>query len=436
MGKREIRWLYGELPDWVSGGLVTAESAARLRSRYGPLDEGSPKNIALILCGALGGVLIGGGIFLLLAHNWDALSRPARTAISFGLLVFAQVLAGWVIWKRAHSRAWCEGSAAFLMLAVGTAILLISKAYQIAGDPNAFVLAWMLLSIPLAYLTGASLPAIGFMIGITVWGASLPPNGYWYWPVAALVVPYLWSTARKPATDNWARILFGIAALILPIAVGVTLSGAIHAGWVMAQSTLLALMYLAGRRTRDSAPEPWQLPFLVVGMLGTVVICFVLSFKDPWDWVARGPSRPLIEPGGLGFDIALLAVLGAAAALMLWLEARRSGRSGILFALAPAFFVPAYLAVRGGYGAWIGVAVINLYFFALGVSTVVEGLIARRILKVNLGMLAIAALILARFFDSELGFVVRGIVFIFVGMGFLAANFWLVRKVKEVSREE
>jgi hypothetical protein len=37
-------------------------------------------------------------------------------------------------------------------------------------------------------------------------------------------------------------------------------------------------------------------------------------------------------------------------------------------------------------------------------------------------------LILARFFDSDIGFIVKGLVFILVGVSFLATNGWLVRR--------
>ena len=43
--------------------------------------------------GILGAVLIGGGIILLLAHNWEQLGRPARVAVAFAPLVLSQALA-------------------------------------------------------------------------------------------------------------------------------------------------------------------------------------------------------------------------------------------------------------------------------------------------------------------------------------------------------
>jgi len=40
----------------------------------------------------------------------------------------------------------------------------------------------------------------------------------------------------------------------------------------------------------------------------------------------------------------------------------------------------------------------------------------------------LAALIILRFFDSDLGFVVRGLAFITVGIGFLVTNVVLIRR--------
>jgi hypothetical protein len=61
---------------------------------------------------------------------------------------------------------------------------------------------------------------------------------------------------------------------------------------------------------------------------------------------------------------------------------------------------------------------------------VVAGVRDRRLSVVNGGMLVLAALIICRFFDSDLGFVVKGLAFIAVGVGFLVTNLLLVKRTK------
>jgi len=48
---------------------------------------------------------------------------------------------------------------------------------------------------------------------------------------------------------------------------------------------------------------------------------------------------------------------------------------------------------------------------------------------VNAGMLMLAILIIARFFDSDIDFIMKGLVFIAIGIGFLVTNILLARRM-------
>ena len=54
---------------------------------------------------------MGGGIILLVAHNWDFLTRPVRCAIAFAPLVLSQALAIFVLLRRNESAPWRECAA-------------------------------------------------------------------------------------------------------------------------------------------------------------------------------------------------------------------------------------------------------------------------------------------------------------------------------------
>lgn len=430
MGKREIRWLYDEIPAWVRSGILNEEGAARLRVLYGEADKGAARNIALVICGTLGAVLVGSGIILLFAHNWEEIPRAGRAAISLGLLVVAQALAGWALWRRKQSRAWREGTSTFLLLAVGATISLIGQTYQLPGSPRAFLLAWMLLSVPLVYLMDASLPAIFFMVGITAWGGFLPPEGYWYWPVAALIAPHLWKSARDEPSGVRTRLLFWSAALILPFAATVTLSDTLHAFWMPAASSAFALLYLTGRFRPVEGEALWLEPLHKVGAVGVPIICFILSFKPPWQEAALHLEANFRRSGNLWFDLVSISVICLGIVLLSLKRIRARQYSGLLYGIVPLVTVPAYLLARGGHGTWPAVLLLNAYLFALGLGTTISGLREQNMQKMNAGLLVLAALIMARFFDSQFGFVIRGIAFIVLGVGFLAANVYLVRRAR------
>ncbi len=92
----------GAMMAWMIGGLLLVGSMLALAS--GP-------DTRPLLRGAL---LIGAGIILMLAHNWEDLSRPVRAALSFLPLLLAQGLAGWALVRRPESLAWREGTGALL----------------------------------------------------------------------------------------------------------------------------------------------------------------------------------------------------------------------------------------------------------------------------------------------------------------------------------
>jgi hypothetical protein len=81
-------------------------------------------------------------------------------------------------------------------------------------------------------------------------------------------------------------------------------------------------------------------------------------------------------------------------------------------------------------GGWI---VFNLWLLALGILTLVEGVHMLELGTANRGLLALAALVIARFFDTDLSFLTRGLVFVAFGMACLAMNLWLMRRVRTTS---
>ena len=83
MNTKHVQWLHEELPALVREGVLPEETAEKLRQHYGPMIKADGRRLMVVLFGILGAVLIGGGIILLLAHNWEELTRPLRAAISF-----------------------------------------------------------------------------------------------------------------------------------------------------------------------------------------------------------------------------------------------------------------------------------------------------------------------------------------------------------------
>src|SRR5205085_5599887 len=163
-----IRWLLDELPELVAGGVLTAEAAEALRQHYAAKDPTESRRLGFVFSAILGSLLVGAGVILLVAHNWDFLSRPVRCAIAFAPLFLSHALAVFVLTRRNESAPWREGAAILNVAAIGTAIALVSQTYQLQGDFSRFVLVWMLLALPVVYLFRTSVGLAIYFVGATV----------------------------------------------------------------------------------------------------------------------------------------------------------------------------------------------------------------------------------------------------------------------------
>ena len=71
---------------------------------------------------------------------------------------------------------------------------------------------------------------------------------------------------------------------------------------------------------------------------------------------------------------------------------------------------------------------INLLVFALGILTILKGANQNHLGILNYGLLIITALVVCRFFDTNISFVIRGLLFVGVGVGFFMTNYWMLKK--------
>jgi uncharacterized membrane protein len=432
--KKHLQWLYRELPALINEGILTAEAADKLRAYYGEIKEGSRSRIALIIFGVLGAMLVGSGIILLLAHNWDELSRATRTVLSLAPLLIGQVLAGWTLARKSESVSWREGTATFLMLAIGASISLVAQTYHISGDPGKFLLTWMLLSVPLVYLLSATAPAILYLWGITAWaGVRQFEAGHalFFWPLAALIVPHFVQAAKENRYGIRAIWLAWGISLSLCVATGIVLEGALPGLWIVVYSALFAVLFLAGDFYFSEAPTLWQRPFQTAGAAGIAVLAFLLTYKWPWQEIGWKHYRTGVEYDSLVaiFDYVLAAVLVIATFYFLFNQARYRKPIALLLGVMPVVAIIAYSVTASVTSTIFALILFNLYLFALGLVTIIAGIRNSQLGTVNAGMLVLAALIVARFFDSDLGFVIRGLAFILVGIGFFVTNWIITRKI-------
>lgn len=416
------------LPELIAAGIIDHETAERIRTYYDQ-KEGSSPNRLFIVFGILGGLLVGMGIILILAHNWDDLPRLTKVIIGLLPLVIGQALTGWLILKPVDDRAWREGVAAFLFCAIGVSIAIVSQAYNIEGNLADYLLTWMVLSVPVIYVLGSGIAVMLCLGGITWYACELSYFTYlgtdaapMYWLVLAAIIPYCYYTFVRPQRKNNFYVVISwlfVISLSICLATVAENTGRL---FVIAYISMYSLFVMAGESELFKTGRVLSNSFLVSGSLGVVSILLTSSFVDFWDWEST-PANAAYKVLGV---VAIAAVV-LLTTVVLIRQLQSKGLGGVnVKAFAYVFFIAIYfLAVQSPVtGAWL----CNLGVLALAIYTIRSGARQNHLGILNYGLIIITALILCRFFDTDLSFVLRGLLFIGVGIGFFAANYYMIKQ--------
>ncbi len=437
MRQLSVKWLLRELPKLEAGGVVDAATAERLRAHYSDTSE-TGRQLMVAIFAVFGAVLIGGGVILLLAHNWESFGRGTRAAIALSPLMATQVLVGWMIIKRFGSSAWREGSAALLALTVAEAIALVDQTYHTGGDLASFLWRWALLLAPLPWLLDSTAVAVIFLAALTCWaGAAKAEDSQILviWPLAAAVVPHLIQVLRSDRRGLRAANLQWAIALFVCVAAGLGLEHRVPGLWILIYVGLFALLITLGTAFRRDEESLWRRPFEVVGVAGSVILWTILSFEEPWKnigWQHIITAERLNEIASW-VDVLLAVGLPTAAMVAIaFIIDRQRDRLVLLWVISVPVVAVVWPVTAATDVDWLGALAFNLLLFVVGVATLAEGVRGQNLAVVNLGMAVVALLIIVRFFDSDLGFIFKGLAFIFVGIGFLIANMLLSRRNRAV----
>ena len=431
MNKRMARWLLSELPELVRVGVLTAEDAQRLRLHY-DLPALDSRRTTLTALGVLGAALVGLGILLVVGYNWNQLDRPVRAALSIAPLLTAQGLGFLALTRHRESSAWRESVALFQSLAVATAIALIGQTYNIPGNAGSFLLTWMLLSAPLVYIFDAAFLAALYLVGCAGWaGYTMASNGQTllYWPLAAVMAPCFVLALRKgPDTPRAIGLSWALVGTLC-VALAITMERIMPGLWVVVYASYFAVLCLTDAFWLGDSPGLFLRPFRTVGVGGLAVMSLLLTYRWPWrniGWHFLRDDTPWFQSGA-AYDYALALGLLIAAITLTVMCVRKGQPGAIVWGIGPILAAGCFGFGSGGLAPQAAMALFNLYLAALAIERFIAGARMENLAVLNTGLFLMAMLIIARFFDSDISFAVRGFGFILVGLGFLGANWAAAR---------
>ena len=419
-----------DLNELVAANVISQEIADKIQNYY-KTKKGRSVNWLFVVFGILGGILISLGIILIIAHNWDNLPRLTKTILAFIPLIIGQVLSGYAIVKKSENITWRESVSAFVFFSVGATISLVSQIYNIPGNLSSFIMIWMLLCLPLIYLMKSSITSLLYIIGITYFASE---TGYWsspsstvhvYWILLMLVLPHYYFLLKKKPESNFTIFHNYFISISIVITLG-TVANTMGELMYIAYFSLFGLFYQIGSLEHFKNQKLINNSYLSIGSLGTIVLLLILSFD--WFWKDLRHNNFQLSEVILSPEFYVSILLTLVAGTLLYRKHYLRDLAGIKpISVVFVLFIVTFII---GLSSPVSVVIINIIVLALGILTIIDGAKQDHLGILNFGLLIVTALVVCRFFDTDLSFIIRGLLFIAVGFGFFMTNYWMLKKRK------
>lgn len=419
-----------ELPDLVKHKVISEEIALKIRNYYDSKPTATTNHLFTIF-GVLGSLLVGLGIILILAHNWDHFSRPLKTCFAFLPLIIGQIIVAYTILKKKNN-TWKETAGLFLFLTIGSSIAMVSQIYNIPGNLNTYVLTWILLGMPLIYLLDSHSVALLHISFSTFYVLHF---GYKYnsginesWIYILLMVwmlPFYLKLLKYQPEGNLTSLYNWLFPLSFTLTLGTFFKSNDDLVYLSYMS-LFGVFYGLGKLSILDNRKLRQNGYLIIGSLGIIIMLLLTSYNWRWDYNIDGMH--LVEV----YLTLFLIICNVLLLVFLHLKQRlqRFNMFHYIFLIYAILFF-----IGSSYNIAITI-LINILVLMLGVITIKIGTEQHHFGILNYGLVIITALIVCRFFDTDMSYVVRGLLFVCVGLGFFITNNIMAKRKRAIRELE
>lgn len=421
------------LPELVANGIITEETAQNITAYYAK-NEASGTNRLFTVFGILGATLVGLGIILIMAHNWDQLHRLTKVFFAFLPMLIGQAALGYSIYKN-KSNTWKETATVFLFFSVGACIALVSQIYNVTGDLESYLLAWIVLCLPLLYVSKSKSAIVLQIVFITYYAFTAGYRFYGYNTTIPhsyfllLLFPLVnyWKMLKNNEESAVVSLLHWLFPLSLIIALPVCIDESEGVGFLM-YILAFGLIYNVGQLPYFKNKSLIQNGYRFLGSLGTVIVLLILSFRFTWEHEFKDVLFDSLE-----FYCAIILFILTSIALYFSTK-MKTGKKFNLFQYV--FLIFTIIFMVGLFDDVVPVVLVNILLFVLGIMAIKIGADNFHFGILNYGMLIISVLIACRFFDTDLSFEIRGLLFVLIGAGFFATNYIMLKKQKSKQQEQ
>lgn len=140
-----------QIKQWLKEGTITEEQAKKMLADTSQYKKEQSSNKLIIALSTIGAILLGIGVILFVASNWQQMPNIIKVLILLGSTAGSYYL-GYVLRYQKQTLIKVGASLIFLgALLFGATIFLIAQMYHINANSHTLVLIWLIGIIPLVY---------------------------------------------------------------------------------------------------------------------------------------------------------------------------------------------------------------------------------------------------------------------------------------------
>ena len=339
------------------------------------------------------------------------------------------------------------------MLMIGASIATISRIYHMGGDDEDFILTMLCATVPLFYIKRASGIAFFYLllallylsldlrVDILSGTIDFGGNSIWFWIFILALLPHYYMSINREGRAQGFRFRF--LTLIIYVSIYGALMASVDGNHLVWALTYNVGFYMITQRfaTKNLGTLRFmsfltQLAIALLLILATsrIVIMSTLrrdSFYNFDDYDA-----------GEWYYFLLLLVLMGGIYYNFFKSRDHYENSNKMIIFAPLLMVALMTLdflidlVFDDTWWWLISLIMNAYVFFLAITVMVSGSEQGRFLKMLCGLFVLALLVIVRYFDVDMGFIWKGLLFMSFGAVFFLINMFVKEKVDQVQRNQ
>lgn len=425
------RQILNDLDDMLEKEIISEEVAGKIQEYYLGKQSQAQQQL-IVIFGILGAVLVGLGTILIVAHNWDNMNKFVKTICSVLPMMSGQLLCIYVLLKRRDGMVWREASTAYLFFAVGACVSLIGQLYNFPGTVATYMINWLLLVFPIMYVMQSSIGSILFIIGAGYYGlavnfdftASVRQNlpDYWYWILLILAIPYYYQLSKRKQQGSFAIFHHWLIPVSIVLMLGHLTAGKGN-NWILnfpLYATCFGIFYQIGHSEFVKTSNGYNF----IATIGIITLYTIGTFFDFWQIIAKNSNFSALNPGFLLTVILIMILL-----IRLGLAKDKIFQRDLFNYLNLIYIIIFGISLFSN--SILPCVLSNIILAVTGLITIREGVKNQNIGILNFGLLILSVQIICRYFDLNISFILRGVLFLMIGSGFFLANYLILNKRKQ-----